>query len=421
MAACWIGVGSSYPSPDSGGQLRAQVEIGERTGRSVCVSVNGGFSWGCPRDGGRSKGPVILRRVGATGGIGANRNATCLGRHGAWHAAVRASTRNGWGRTTQDLPALSLGAQALHQIGQHVCTVRRRAGQDFGRNSGRTQSAGGAPVVDLSTNVASAFTTLLFADLGAEVISVERPGGSRIRELASWPYWLRGKRSVVLDLKDARQRDAALALAAGADVAVEAWGPGVAERLGVGDEVLRGANPALVYTSISGFGHNGPYDHLRAHEAVVMAKTGSMYGNTAPNRPGPVMTNPLGAMTSASLLAMQGTLLALHERVSSGFGQRVDATMVQGILAQDPWFYFLLELAQKWPDALRATPGPTMAGKRAVPPSWLSFGLLNGVTRDGRWLQFSHAISGSVRRVHEGPGSRPGVEGQGRRRRSRGA
>ena len=60
-------------------------------------------------------------------------------------------------------------------------------------------------------------------------------------------------------------------------------------------------------------------------------------------------------------------------------------------MAQDPWFYFLLELTQRFPDALRASPGPTMAGKRAVPPTWLSFGLLNGVSKEGRWMQFSHA------------------------------
>jgi crotonobetainyl-CoA:carnitine CoA-transferase CaiB-like acyl-CoA transferase len=249
----------------------------------------------------------------------------------------------------------------------------------------------GLTVVDLSTTVASAFTTLLFADLGADVISIERPGGSRVRDLAAWPFWLRGKRSIALDLDDDGDRAVARRLAAGADVAVEAWGPGVAERLGVGEPQLREANPSLVYTSISGFGHNNRYSHLRAYEAVVMAKTGSMYGNTAVHRSGPVMINPLGATVSGCLLAMQGTLIALHERFSSGVGQRVDATMAQGMMAQDPWFFFLLELAAKWPDALKASPGPTMAGGRAVPPSWLGFGLLQGATRDGRWLQFSHA------------------------------
>ena len=142
------------------------------------------------------------------------------------------------------------------------------------------------------------------------MITIERPGGSRLRQQASWPYWLRGKRSIVLDLKDQADQAVARSLTAGADVVVEAWGPRVADRLGLGDETLRGANPGLVYTAISGFGHDGPYSHLKAYEAVVMAKTGSMYGNTAPHRPGPVMINPLGAMASAALLAMQGTLIA---------------------------------------------------------------------------------------------------------------
>ena len=115
----------------------------------------------------------------------------------------------------------------------------------------------GLVVVDLSTTVASALTTLLFADYGAEVISVERPGGSRLRQQASWPFWLRGKRSIVLDLSDPADQEVAQHLAAGADVVVEAWGPGVAERLGLGDEALRAANPSLVYTAISGFGHEG--------------------------------------------------------------------------------------------------------------------------------------------------------------------
>ncbi|MBO0730983.1 MAG: CoA transferase, partial [Acidimicrobiaceae bacterium] len=248
----------------------------------------------------------------------------------------------------------------------------------------------GLVVVDLSTTVASAFTTLLFADNGAEVIQIERPGGSRLRKMAAWPMWMRGKESIVLDLRDPADVAAARSLAAGADVAVEAWGPGVAERLGVGCDELRTANPSLVYTSISGFGHSGPLSHLKGYEAVVMAKTGSMYGNIAPRRADePVMTTPLGATFSGALLAMQGTLIALHEREQSGQGQRVDATLIQGMMAQDPWSYFMKILANRYPNAYTAmgAPGP---GNR-VPLSWLMFGLLNGYTKDGQWLQFAHA------------------------------
>src|SRR5215510_6120500 len=102
-------------------------------------------------------------------------------------------------------------------------------------------------------------TTMIFADFGAEVIQVERPGGSPLRSMAAWPFWMRGKQSVVLDLHDADERDAARSLALDADVLVEAFGPGVAEGFGLGFDDLARANPALVYTSISGFGHRGPF------------------------------------------------------------------------------------------------------------------------------------------------------------------
>ncbi len=247
----------------------------------------------------------------------------------------------------------------------------------------------GLVVVDLSANVGSAWVTQVIADYGAEVIQIEPPGGSRVRSMPAWPMWLRGKKSIVLDLTDAEDLETARTLCAGADVVVEAFGAGVADKLGVGYDQVERLNPTVVYTSISGFGHTGPFAHLQSYEAVVMAKTGSMYGNTAPHRPGPVMTQPLGATMSAGLLALQGTFLALHQRHATGHGQRVDATLAQGMLAQDPWSYFMAILAEKYPDAfsLRAAPSPG----RATPFSWLAFGLINAPSKDGRWFQFAHA------------------------------
>jgi crotonobetainyl-CoA:carnitine CoA-transferase CaiB-like acyl-CoA transferase len=245
-------------------------------------------------------------------------------------------------------------------------------------------------IVDLSTSLASAYTTMVLADYGAEVIQVERPGGSPLRRLSAWPFWLRGKKSIVLDLRDRADMEVAERLLAGADVAVEAFGPGKADRLGVGYDRLAANNPRLVYTSITGFGHTGPYSHLKAYEAVAMAKSGSMYGTVAPGRPGEaVMTVPFGATLGAALLALQGTLLALHERERSGWGQRVDATLVQAMMAFDPWSYVIEMLTERYPDAFTAVGAPT-AGSR-TPTTWLSFGLMNGYTRDGRWLQFAHA------------------------------
>ena len=248
----------------------------------------------------------------------------------------------------------------------------------------------GLQVVDLSTNLASAYTTLLFADYGAEVVQIERPGGSPVRSLVGWPFFLRGKKSIVLDLKDPADAAAARQLAEGSDVVVEAFGAGRAATFGLGYEALRAVNPGLVYTSITGFGHDGASSHLQCYDAVVMAKTGSMYGNVAPNRPGePVMLESPSATIAAALLAQQGALLALHERASSGFGQRVDATMIQGMLAQDPWNHVIKTLTDRYPDAFTPMAVPTR--ERRVPTSWLLFGLLNGYSRDGRWMQFAHA------------------------------
>lgn len=248
----------------------------------------------------------------------------------------------------------------------------------------------GLVVVDLSCNLASAYTTQLFADCGAEVIQVEQPGGSALRKMSAHPFWLRGKKSIVLDLKAPDDLQVARDLVAGADVAVEAFGPNVADRLGLGYEELSSANPRLVFTSITPFGHDSPFSHLKGYEAVFMAKTGSMYGNIAPQRAGePVMVNPLGGTMSAAFLAQQGTFIALHERETSGRGQRVDATMAQGMLAQDPWFYVVRSIIAKYPDAFSAAMAPTQASP--VPTSWLSFGLLNGYSKEGKWLQFAHA------------------------------
>ncbi|MGE0881143.1 MAG: CaiB/BaiF CoA transferase family protein [Acidimicrobiia bacterium] len=248
----------------------------------------------------------------------------------------------------------------------------------------------GLTVIDLSTGVASAFTSVLFADFGADVITIEPPGGSKVRTMGTWPYLLRGKRSIELDLNEADDAETARRLALGADIVIESFGAGKAEQYGLGYEQLAPFAPTLIYTSITGFGHAGPFSHLKAYEAVVMAKTGSTYGSIAPGRPGePVMVTPIGATIGAGLFAQQGTLLALHERERSGFGQRVDATMIQAMMGQDPWSYFIKIITSRYPDAYSSVPTPTVAQR--TPTGWLSFGLMNGYTKDGRWLQFAHS------------------------------
>ncbi|MGD9798062.1 MAG: CoA transferase, partial [Acidimicrobiia bacterium] len=256
-----------------------------------------------------------------------------------------------------------------------------------------TQGTGplaGLVVIDLSTTLASAYASLLYADCGAEVIQIEPPGGSRLRSHPAWPFWMRGKKSIELDLHDAGDAAVARDLALGADVVFDAFRPGVADRLGLGYDELSAGNPGLVYTSITGFGRTGPLANVKAYEAVVMAKTGSMYGANRSGRAGPVVMNVAGATMAGALLAIQGSLIALHERAGSGHGQRVDATLIQGMMAQDPWTYFAQVLVRLYPDAFSGVgmaPGPG----RPTPTSWLSFGLLTGYSKDHRWMQFAHA------------------------------
>ena len=190
-----------------------------------------------------------------------------------------------------------------------------------------TDALSGISVVDFSSTFAGAVATQLLADFGARVVLVEPPGGTVLRGQPAWPAWGRGKESAVLDLKDPDGRAAARRLAAGADVVVETWRPGVAERLGLGDGALRAANPGLVYASVTAFGREGPYAHLPGYEGLVMAKAGAFdaYGGMT-LRPGPAYVTVPYCSYAASQLVLHGVLAALLERDESGYGQRVEVS-----------------------------------------------------------------------------------------------
>src|SRR6201996_7929292 len=135
----------------------------------------------------------------------------------------------------------------------------------------------GLRVLDFSTTAAGAQASQTLADFGAEVVQVEPPGGSSLRNLPSFPMIGRGKKSIVLDLHDAGDAALAKTLASGADVLIETFRPGVMERLGLGYEELSAANPRLVYGSVTGFGRTGPYATVKGYEALVMARVGGLW------------------------------------------------------------------------------------------------------------------------------------------------
>ncbi len=245
----------------------------------------------------------------------------------------------------------------------------------------------GLRVVDLSWGLAGALASMFLADHGAEVIRVEPPEGDVLRTQSAYPLWLRGKKSVRLDLRTAAGRDDAHALVDGADVLVESFRPATAARLGFAPDTLARRCPRLVHASITGFGRRGPYAHVKGYEGVVQAKLGGMMhvAGMAP-RPGPAFPAVPYASFSAAMCALQGILAALYVRERCGVGQHVDASLVQGLAAHDPWEWFLRVLFEKYPSAF--SPAPPYSA-RGVPSSGFAFRLLVCLTKDGRWLQFS--------------------------------
>jgi crotonobetainyl-CoA:carnitine CoA-transferase CaiB-like acyl-CoA transferase len=248
------------------------------------------------------------------------------------------------------------------------------------------QALEGLRVVDLSNGFAGALVSQLLGDYGADVVHVEPPGGSALRGQPGFYFWERGKRSAVFDLRQEADRERVRALGRRADVLVETFRPGVAERLGLDERALRAANPGLIYTSITGFGIQGPYRDVPGYEGLVMAKLGGMRHFRAAPRPGPSFCSVPYCSFSAAQTALQGTLAALYVRGRTGLGQRVDTSLVQGMAAHDPWDWFLHLIAERYPDAFQ---NPPSHSPRGVPNQSFGFRLLVCLSKDGRWLQFS--------------------------------
>ncbi len=202
----------------------------------------------------------------------------------------------------------------------------------------------GITVVDLSLFLPGPHLTMTMADHGATVIKVEPPGeGEPTRHLGyrqnGVSVWFRntnrGKKSVVLNLKDEADREALLALCETADVFVESFRPGVVKRLGVDYETVAARNPGIVYCSIAAFGQTGPEVHRPAHDLAVEALAGTVSLNLG-NDGEP--TNPMmpAADLTASLLALSGILMALYRRRDTGKGDYVDISMHDSTLAWLP-------------------------------------------------------------------------------------
>lgn len=180
---------------------------------------------------------------------------------------------------------------------------------------------------------------MILADLGADVVRVERPGGSLSLTGGKPDHLLRGRRCVAVDLKADTGRELVLSLAAEADVLLEGFRPGVAERLGLGPDECRERNHRLVYGRMTGWGQDGPMADQVGHDINYISLTGALHAiGRAGERPLPPL-NLVGDFGGGSMFLLTGVLSALWERERSGEGQVVDAAMVDGasVLAQMMW------------------------------------------------------------------------------------
>ena len=192
----------------------------------------------------------------------------------------------------------------------------------------------GLKVIDCSRGTAGAFATGILCDYGATVIRVEPPGGDPWRRPLVVPYaaYNRGKASVELDPAASGGRTDLLTLLAAADLVVVSGHPGTFERIGLGYQALHKEFPGLIYTSITGFGPDGPQASLPGYEAIVHAVVGTL-GEQPGHRDPPVYEGLPFAGIGAGYLAVIGSLAALHRRFDDGLGRLVETSMLDGALA----------------------------------------------------------------------------------------
>jgi alpha-methylacyl-CoA racemase len=187
----------------------------------------------------------------------------------------------------------------------------------------------GVKVIEVAGLAAAPFGCMMLADMGADVLRVDRFGPAGHRPAVD-DLLRRGRRSIALDLKTAEGLDILLRLTDDADVLVEGFRPGVAERLGFGPQVCAARNPRLVYARMTGWGQDGPLASSAGHDIDYIAISGalSLVGR-AGERPVPPV-NLTGDFGGGGMLLVVGVLAALLERERSGTGQVVDAAMVDG-------------------------------------------------------------------------------------------
>ena len=204
----------------------------------------------------------------------------------------------------------------------------------------------GVKVMDLTQIMAGPYCTMMLADMGADVVKVEKPnGGDDTRrmgppfiegESAAFLGINRNKRSIVIDLRSDDGREIARRMARASDVLVQNFRPGALERMGLGYEQVREINPAIVYCTISGFGATGPYARRGGFDLVAQGMSGLMSVTGHPGAPPTKVGVPVTDLNAGSFAAI-GILTAYINRLKTGKGQRVDTSLLEGGVAYTFW------------------------------------------------------------------------------------
>ena len=241
----------------------------------------------------------------------------------------------------------------------------------------------GIRVLDFSTLLPGPLATLILAEAGAEVIKIERPGrGDEMRsyepkfgsDSVNFGLLNRGKRSVAIDLKAPGALEELAPLLASADVVLEQFRPGVMERLGLGYETLRAANPRIVYCALTGYGQHGPRADVAAHDLNYVAESG-LLALTAGADGSPVVPAALVAdIAGGTYPAVINILFALRERDRTGLGCKLDIAMADNLFTLMYWALGNGLAAGRWP-----TPGSDLVTGGS--PRYNIYR-----TRDGRYL-----------------------------------
>ncbi|MEN8238674.1 MAG: CaiB/BaiF CoA-transferase family protein [Actinomycetota bacterium] len=189
----------------------------------------------------------------------------------------------------------------------------------------------GITVIEIAGIGPAPFACNQLEDMGATIVKIDRPGGHGLPETMS-SIGSRPRPTVSLNLKDAADREVATTLVAHADVLVDPYRPGVAERLGIGPEEMCKRNPRLVYARMTGWGQDGPYAAMAGHDINYIGLSGSLAAIGPRDEPMPPL-NLVGDYGGGAMFAVTGILAALVERATTGVGQVIDVAMVDGAAA----------------------------------------------------------------------------------------